>query len=85
MEYGERNSARLPLYQRLDIGATYYFTTGTSHRLRHLINVSLLNAYGHKNVEMQYFVLSTDSGEYSLKRLYSLYRFIPSLSYTIEF
>lgn len=85
MEYGRRNSARLPSYQRLDLSATYSFSTGSKVRLHHLVNISLLNAYGHRNVEMQYFILDTDKGTYSLKRLYSLYRFLPSLSYTLEF
>lgn len=86
MEYGQRNSARLPYYSRLDVGATYSFSSGKGlRRLRHLINFSLLNALGHRNVEMQYFLLNPDTGTYGLKRLYSLYRFIPSLSYTLEF
>ncbi|MDE6697756.1 MAG: hypothetical protein K2K25_12825 [Muribaculaceae bacterium] len=85
MEYGKRNSAHLPLYHRLDIGASYFFSAGSTVRLRHIVNLSLLNVYGHKNVEMQYFILNSQNGDYSLKRLYSLYRFLPSLSYTIEF
>ncbi len=85
MEYGERNSATLPLYHRLDLGATYSFSTGSKIKLRHIVNLSFLNAYGHKNVEMQYFVLNSENGDYSIKRLYSLYRFMPSISYTIEF
>ena len=85
MEYGKRNSAHLPLYHRLDVGATYSFSTGWKIKLRHLVNLSVLNVYGHKNVEMQYFILNSQNGDYSLKRLYSLYRFLPSLSYTIEF
>lgn len=83
MEYGERNSARLPMYQRLDLSATY--TVAKGKRLKHLVNVSLLNATGHRNVEMQYFILNGTDGTYSLRRLYSLYRFMPSISYTIEF
>lgn len=85
MKYGEINSARLPLYQRLDLGASFYFVTGRKNQLRHSLNFSILNAYGHKNVEMQYFLLDSKGGEYSLKQLYSLYRFLPSLSYSIEF
>lgn len=85
MEYGKRNSSHLPLYHRLDIGATYFFSTGWKIKLRHLVNLSVLNVYGHKNVEMQYFILNSQNGDYSLKRLYSLYRFLPSISYTIEF
>ena len=84
MAYGKRNSARLPAYSRLDIGATYMFPVRIGRvRFRNQVNLSLLNALGHRNVEMQYFTLSGES--YELKRLYSLYRFIPSLSYTLEF
>lgn len=85
MEYGERNSTCLPLYHRLDVGATYSFFSGSKTRLRHIFNISVFNVYGHKNVEMQYFVLNSVDGRYSLKRLYSLYRFLPSISYSIEF
>lgn len=85
MQYGRLNSRRLPPYNRLDIGASYSFKTGTTHPLNHLFNFSLLNAYGHKNVEMQYFVLNSSGGKYSIKRIYSIYRFLPSLSYSIEF
>lgn len=85
MEYGERNSARLPSYQRLDLGATYFFNTGKKSKIHHSLNLSVLNAYGYKNVEMQYFRLNSKDGKYSLKRIYSLYRFLPSISYSIEF
>ncbi|MDE6812095.1 MAG: hypothetical protein K2J15_07065 [Muribaculaceae bacterium] len=85
MEYGALNSARLPSWQRLDIGGSYYFITGSRYKLRHTVNLSILNAYGHKNVEMQYFILNADTGDYTLKKVYSLYRFLPSLSYSIEF
>lgn len=86
MEYGKRNSARLPYYSRLDLGATYTFQTSIKGtKLSHLVNISILNALGRRNVEMQYFVLNVDKGTYGLKRLYSLYRFIPSISYTLEF
>lgn len=84
-EYGKRNSATLPMYNRLDIGATYSFSTGKNNSLRHDINLTFINALGHRNVEMQYFVLNSENGDYYLKRLYSLYRFLPSLSYSIEF
>lgn len=77
-EYGRRNSGRLPSYQRLDISATY--------RIKgHSINLSLINAYGHRNVELQYFGVDRDSGDLRLVRESSLYRFLPSLSYSFEF
>lgn len=85
-EYGERNSARLPLYHRLDITAAYNFTSRIGrHRLKQTLNLSLINAYGRRNIEMQSFVLNPDDGQYKLHRMASLYRFLPSLSYTVEF
>lgn len=82
-EYGKRNSARLPMYQRLDLSATYVlpFRGG---RNRHLLNFSLLNAYGHKNIEMMYYRVDPRTMRYGLKKIYSVYRWLPSLSYTFE-
>lgn len=85
MEYGRRNSARLPSYQRLDIGATYQFSTRGKFPLTHILNLTLINAYGHRNVEMQYFILDSEDGRYKLNKFSSMYRFMPSLSYTIQF
>lgn len=85
-EYGHLNSARLPAYQRLDLSATYSFPSLHigSRSLRHYANLSLVNAYGHRNVEMQYFSYHSSDRTISLRRICSLYRFLPSLSYTIE-
>lgn len=85
MEYGRRNSARLPSYQRLDIGATYKFSTNGPLPLNHFLNMTLINAYGHRNVEIQYFILDSSDGRYKLNKLTSLYRFMPSISYAIQF
>jgi len=82
MEPGERNSSRLPLYHRLDLAATYRFATAGT---RHFINLSILNAYGHTNVEMQSYTLDPKTGRYYLKQISSLFRFLPSVSYTLEF
>lgn len=85
MKYGPRNSGRLPSYQRLDLSATYTLHTGGRLPLTHLINISFINAYGHRNTEMQYFVIDENTGDYKLKRLNSMYRFLPSISYTLRF
>lgn len=84
-EYGERNSARLPAYQRLDLSATYRFRTFGRLPLTHTVNLSFINVYGHKNVESQYFSIHSETLRYQLYRICSMYRFLPSLSYTIDF
>jgi len=84
-EYGHRNSARLPLYHRLDLGATYSFTTGGKLPLKHEVNISIINAYGHHNIELTKFSFNADNGTYSRHNVSSLYRFLPSLSYTVSF
>ncbi len=83
MEYGPRNSARLPDYHRLDLGATYCFSTGGRVPLRHEINFSLINAYGRRNVEIRTFAIDYDDGTFYRRDISSLYRFLPSISYTI--
>lgn len=82
-EYGNRNSKRLPSYQRLDLSATYILPVG-NNKMRHLFNFSLINAYGHRNVEMQYYSINTTTNQFYLNKLYSMYRFLPSISYTLE-
>lgn len=84
-EYGEPNSARLPTYHRLDLSCTYSFSTKRPFPLRHAINVSILNAYFHDNVEMVRY--KYDSRNLVLRQDYmsSLYRFLPSISYTVKF
>ena len=82
MEYGARNSARLPLYHRLDLGADYEFHTG---KLTHRVNVSVVNVYGQRNVEMSTFTVDMESGRYVRREVNSLLRWLPSLSYTVLF
>lgn len=85
MEYGHRNSARLPMYHRLDVGASYRFGSGGRFPLRHEVNLSVINAYGHANVEMTTFSVNTITGLYGRRDISSLYRFLPSVSYTVSF
>ncbi len=85
MEYGARNSARLPMYHRLDLGASYRFSTRGRFPLRHEVNLSVINVYGRSNVEMRTFTVNTVTGIYSRRDISSLYRFLPSLSYTVSF
>lgn len=84
-QYGRRNSGRFPLYHRLDLGVTYSFDTRGRLPLHHSVNLSLLNVYAHSNVELQSWNVNIATGRYYLRQISSLYRFMPSLSYTIKF
>ncbi|MDE7026055.1 MAG: hypothetical protein K2O88_09285 [Paramuribaculum sp.] len=86
MSYGERNSARMPAYHRLDIGASYQWRSFIKRMpLEHMLSVSLINAYGHRNIELQGWSFNMESRRYYLKQSASLYRFLPSVSYTLRF
>lgn len=85
MDYGRRNSGNLPAYHRLDLSATYSWTTRKWLSLRHFINLSLLNAYGHRNVDIVGFNYDSDDNLFYRKEVTSLYRFMPSVSYSVEF
>lgn len=85
MEYGERNSARLAAYHRLDLGVTYRFTTSGLFTLLHELNFSFINVYGHKNIEMSTFRVNVDQGTYENHQTGSLFRYLPSVSYSIAF
>ncbi len=85
-EYGAPNSARFPPYHRLDISATWQLRGGSPRSpLRHIVNVSVINVYGRRNVELRKYVIDVSNGGYRLKEVSSLYRFLPSISYTVQF
>jgi hypothetical protein len=65
--WGERHSARLPAYHRLDIGLSKEMTLGP---LVLSAGISLLNVYDHKNI----FYFDRDNGE-----LHHMLRFSPSV------
>lgn len=82
--YGPHNSARTPPLHRLDLSATWNIPGGPG-RLKQQLNFSLINAYGHKNIDFQYYTLFAEAGSYYLRRVSSLYRFVPSISYSVTF
>lgn len=84
--YGAPNSALLPSWHRLDLNANWSVFSGpVSHPLRHIVSVSLINAYGRRNPEFITYVIDIDKGVVKIKTVASLYRFFPSLSYSLIF
>ena len=84
-EYGRRNSVRLPLYHRLDLFLNYRFAPRRASGLRHALALSVLNAYGRNNPEIRSYRYDPEHNTYRLHEVSSLYRFMPSLSYTLTF
>ena len=85
MEYGARNSATMPLYHRLDLGGAYKFETGGRHRLRHQVDISLLNAYARRNIELYTYTFNSTTLRFRRREICSLYSTLPSLSYSLSF
>jgi outer membrane receptor for monomeric catechols len=77
--YTPRNAYRMPAYHRLDIGFTWRISRRSD------LNITLYNAYGRKNAyaivfdENQYNSLITEPMKLSL------FSFVPSVSYQINF
>lgn len=84
-EFGSPNSARLPLYHRLDISATWKLTARHGRTPGQSLNFSLINVYGHRNVEFYKGVLDATALTGHMQSVASLYRFIPSVSYTLSY
>lgn len=82
-EYERHNSGRMSPYRRLDLSATYSFSSGGRLPMQHILNLSLINVLGFRNVELQYISFDKENNSFFLKQQFSLYRFLPSLSYTL--
>lgn len=87
VEYGERNSARLPAYHRLDLSVDYTFAPFRIGKrdINSSLNFTIINAYGQRNVEMQNFAYNADANTLVQHRFTTLYRFLPSVSYMLSF
>lgn len=82
LEYGLRNSARLPLYHRLDLSLSFRITKKNKPFESDLV-LSVYNVYNRANVFFTYTVPETDalSGQVELKSyLVSIFPIIPSIT-----
>ncbi len=83
MYYSERNGYRMPAYHRLDLGATCILKK-TSKFYSELV-FGLYNAYGRENAYMIDFRTNTKDPSKTTAYQYSLFSFIPSVSWNFKF
>ena len=84
-EYGPYNGARMPLYHRMDISATYNFKK--RRKVQNSINISLYNCYGRNNSAFVH--IKTNINDKKNIRIRpvgaSLYNVVPSISYIFKY
>lgn len=83
MYYAERNGYRMPAYHRLDLGATCVLKK-TSKFYSELV-FGLYNAYGRENAYMIEFRTNTKDPNRTTAYQYSLFTFVPSISWNFKF
>lgn len=81
--YNERNGYRAPAYHRLDLGATCILKK--TAKFYSELSFSLYNAYGRENAYMIDFRTNDDDPDKSTAYQYSLFRFVPSISWNFKF
>ncbi len=83
MYYAERNGYRMPSYHRLDLGATCLLKK--TAKFESELAFSLYNAYGRENAYMINFRTNDKDTSKTTAYQYSLFRFIPSISWNFKF
>lgn len=81
--YNERNGYRAPAYHRLDLSATCILKKTAKYHSE--LSFGLYNAYGRENAYMIDFRTNDDDPEKTSAYQYSLFRFIPSISWNFKF
>lgn len=83
MYYAERNGYRMPDYHRLDLGATCLLKK--TSKFESELAFSLYNAYGRENAYMIRFRTNDKDTDKTTAYQYSLFRFVPSISWNFKF
>jgi len=81
--YTERNGYRMPAYHRLDLGATV--VTKKTAKKESSWTFSIYNAYGRENAYSITFQNDPNDASKTQAVQYSLFRFVPSVTYNFKF
>jgi hypothetical protein len=79
--YAKLNDYRLPAIHRLDLACNFMRSRGK--HFESTWTIGLFNVYGRRNV-LAVSIEDGDNGQHTLQGL-SLFRFIPTISYSIKF
>ncbi|MEL0649783.1 TonB-dependent receptor [Algibacter sp. TI.3.09] len=82
--YSNRNADRLPVYNRLDVSATYTAKPDKKSGLQSYWVFGVYNAYNRKNAASVSFSSNQDTGANEASRL-AIFGIIPSISYNFKF
>ena len=85
-EYTNINDFRLPLYHRLDVSANYHLTP--KHAKESVLNLSIINIYNRKNTYFFFYEMNGSLEHYDISvraRQFSLFPFLPSVSWILKF
>ena len=83
MYYAERNGYRMPAYHRFDLGATCLLKKTANYESE--LAFSLYNAYGRENAYMIQFRTNDNDSNKTTAYQYSLFKFVPSVSWNFKF
>lgn len=83
MYYTERNGYRMPNYHRLDLGATCQLKK--TAKFESELVFGLYNAYGRENAYMIQFRTNTKDPQKTTAYQYSLFTYVPSISWNFKF
>jgi hypothetical protein len=86
-DYGQRNSARLPDYHRLDISATYTKRPNSDRNFNSSWTFSIYNLYNRRNTFFTYYDFETDLAQGTAKATayrVSLFPIIPSVTWNFS-
>lgn len=86
VEYGRRNSARIPAYHRMDVSVTLdrKKIPGKVYKNESNWVFSIYNVYGHKNPYYIGFRTNEETGKNEAVKTY-LFTFVPSVTYNFKF
>ncbi|MBP1640659.1 MAG: TonB-dependent receptor plug [Bacteroidetes bacterium] len=83
--YSKRNAYRMPDYHRLDLSLTWKPQTKKPHKWQGEWNVSVYNAYGHKNAWAINFEKDPNNPYKTRAKMTYLFATVPSISYNFKF